>query len=552
MNRMAALSLCFILVSALASLGAQTVPEWQWAERAGGEGYDYGLGIAADNAGNLYVTGFFRESAGFGGTILSSLGDGDVYVSKLDTGGNFRWTRQAGGPGFDGGRSIVVDASGSVFLTGDFAGTAQFGDIVLTASGEKDAFVCKLDAGGNFLWASRAGGFDDTMGMSIALDSAGNCYIAGLFSGSATFGSTTLVSQGYEDAFLARLDVDGNFIWARRAGGCDSDMGNDLSVDNAGNCLLTGGFSHSADFGPFTLTSEGEYSDLFVCKLDAEGNFLWARQAGGEFSVTAGCGIAADAAGNSYVTGVFQGSASFGDTTLTSGTGMNNFVCKLDPSGNFGWARQAGWTSYSLFYGDIAVDGAGNCCVTGAFQVSADFGPITLTSNGATDIFACALDPAGNFLWARQAGSSGTDWSCDLSVDAAGNCCVTGMFTGTASFGPTTLASSGGADIFIARLGTEVAVEDETTPPAEGQSRLYAAWPNPSGKNRLINLKARVAAGETGTLSIYNLRGELIGRQDLTAGEHQIDLDGRSLPAGMYVYRLRTSTVNTVKKLIIR
>jgi hypothetical protein len=255
---MAALSLCFILVSALVSLGAQTVPEWQWAERAGGEGYDYGLGIAADNAGNLYVTGFFRESAGFGGTTLSSLGDGDVYVSKLDTGGNFRWTRQAGGLGFDNGRSIVVDASGSVFLTGDFAGTAQFGDIVLTASGEKDAFVCKLDAGGNFLWASRAGGCDDTMGMSIALDSAGNCYIAGLFSGSATFGSTTLVSQGYEDAFLARLDVDGNFIWARRAGGCDSDMGNDLSVDNAGNCLLTGGFSHSADFGPLTLTREGE------------------------------------------------------------------------------------------------------------------------------------------------------------------------------------------------------------------------------------------------------------------------------------------------------
>ncbi|MDD3143351.1 MAG: T9SS type A sorting domain-containing protein, partial [Candidatus Cloacimonetes bacterium] len=136
--------------------------------------------------------------------------------------------------------------------------------------------------------------------------------------------------------------------------------------------------------------------------------------------------------------------------------------------------------------------------------------------------------------------------------DTAGNCGVTGVFQVSADFGPTTLASSGGADIFIARLGTEVAVEDETTPPAEGQSRLYAAWPNPSGKNRLINLKARVAAGETGTLSIYNLRGELIGRQDLTAGEHQIDLDGRSLPAGMYVYRLRTSTVNTVKKLIIR
>ncbi len=552
MNRMSALVLCLILGSALASLGAQTAPDWLWAKRAGGAGYDYGLGIAADNAGNLYLTGFFRETAGFGGTNLSSQGDGDVYISKLDSNGNFRWNRQAGGTGFDAGRAIAVDAFGNSYVTGDFAGTAQFGDIVLTASGAKDAFVCKLDAGGNILWASRAGGSDATMGMSVALDSVGNCYIAGLFSGSATFGSVTLASQGYEDAFVAKLDAGGNFIWARRAGGCDSDLGNDLSVDNAGNCLLTGGFSHTADFGPISLTSEGEYSDLFVCKLDAEGNFLWARQAGGEFSVTAGCGIAADAAGNSYVTGVFQGSASFGDTTLTSGTGMNNFVCKLDPSGNFGWARQAGWTSYSLFYGDIAVDSAGNCCVTGAFQASAEFGLTTLISNGATDIFACALDPSGNFLWARQAGSSGNDWSCDIAVDSAGNSYVTGVFTGTASFGPTTLASWGGADIFIGRLGTEVAVEDDTTPPAEGRSCLYAAWPNPSGKNLLINLKARVAAGETGTLSIYNLRGELIDHQALAAGVHQIDLDGRGLPAGMYFYRLRTPTVNAVKKLIIR
>jgi len=200
----------------------------------------------------------------------------------------------------------------------------------LTSSGGSDIFVAKLDINGNWLWAKQAGGTSGDSGNGIAVDANGNSYITGGFKESATFGTTTLTSSGYYDydIFVPKLDIDGNWLWAKQAGGTGDEGSNSIAVDANGNSYITSGFEESVNFGTTTLTSSG-YLDIFVAKIDHNGNWLWAKQAGGAID-DCGYGIALDANGNSYVTGVFMESANFGTTTLTSSGDRDIFVAKLE------------------------------------------------------------------------------------------------------------------------------------------------------------------------------------------------------------------------------
>ena len=200
----------------------------------------------------------------------------------------------------------------------------------MTSSGDIDIFVAKLDSSGNWLWANQAGGTNCDYGHGIAVDDNGNSYIIGNFLESANFGITTLTSSGYYDIFVAKLDINGNWLWAKQAGGTSYDFGNSIAVDTNRNVYVTGFFySSSCSFGTITLiNSSSEYIDIFVAKLDINGNWLWAKQAGGT-SDDCGYGITVDVNGNSYITGIFRGSATFGTTTLTSSGDFDIFVAKL-------------------------------------------------------------------------------------------------------------------------------------------------------------------------------------------------------------------------------
>jgi len=300
---------------------------WLWAKQAGGTNGDDCYGIAIDTNDNSYVTGIFSESATFGTTTLTSSGYFDIFVAKIDHNGNWLWAKQAGGTGLDFGYSIAVDTNDNSYVTGIFSESATFGTTTLTSSGYYDIFVAKLDSNGNWLWAKQAWGTGENVDFSIVVDANGNSYITGCFSGNSTFGTTTLTSSGYYDIFVAKMDSNGNWLWAIQAGGTDNDFGYGIAVDANGNSYATGSFSESVTFGTTTLTSSG-YEDIFVAKLDSSGNWLWAKQAGGT-DYDDGNGIAVDDNGNSYVTGYYEGSATFGATTLTSIGSWDIFVAKL-------------------------------------------------------------------------------------------------------------------------------------------------------------------------------------------------------------------------------
>ncbi len=364
----------------------QNVPLTSWAVSAGGTDHDYGKGIAVDSLGNSYITGAFQGHATFGSkSVTSNGGDVDVYVAKVDSVGKAVWAVSAGGTAGDAGYAIAVDGSGNSYVTGQFTNTAPFGSTTLTSKGNSNhsgIFVAKLGPSGTFTWAASSGGTSTDNGTSIAVDGSGNSYVTGHFNGNATFGSTTLTSKG-RDLFIAKVNASGKFAWAVSAGGTGEDRGRSIAVDSSGNSHVTGEFEGTATFGSATLTSKGS-REVFVAKLDSGGTFVWAVSAGGT-SEDYGRAIAVDGAGNSYVAGGFANTTVFGSTTLSS-TSKDAYVAKVDSGGSHVLAVTAGGHANDAS-NSIAVDGSGNCYVTGEFKGTAKFGSTSLASKGNSEIF---------------------------------------------------------------------------------------------------------------------------------------------------------------------
>jgi hypothetical protein len=305
--------------------------------------------------------------------------------------------------------------------------------------------VAKLDSTGNWLWAVSAGGTGTDGEARISVDSAGNAYVTGFISGTASFGSTTLTAKGAWDLFVAKLDSTGNWLWAVSAGGTGMDRGLGISVDGAGNSHVTGIFDGSADFGSTTLTTTAPWT-VFVAKLDNAGQWLWAVSAAGTDG-SGGYGISVDGTGNSVVTGFISGTVSFGATPLTANDIYNGFVAKLDSTGKWLWAVSADVSSVA-----ISVDSTGNSTITGSVDGPASFGPITLTPKGQVDAFVAALDSTGKWLWAVSVGGTKNVFGSGVSLDGMGHSLVTGVFHATADFASSTLTTSGGVDVFVWKL----------------------------------------------------------------------------------------------------
>lgn len=260
---------------------------------------------------------------------------GFLSISVVGNAQSFDWVASSGAIGWDKAYSITTDADGNTYTTGHFQGTVDFdpgsGEYDLASAGENDVFVQKLDADGNFVWALSFGGLFADRGRSIATDASGNVYLTGFFDGTVDFdpgsGVSDLTSEGDRDVFLQKLDASGNFEWAVAYGSSIRDEGTSITTDASGNIYLTGIFQETVDFDPGSgvtnLTSAGNW-DVFLQKLDADGNSIWAGSFGGEGMDDVGC-IALDASGDVYTTGSFRNTVDF-----DPGSGVTDVVSTGD------------------------------------------------------------------------------------------------------------------------------------------------------------------------------------------------------------------------------
>jgi hypothetical protein len=312
-------------------------------------------------------------------------------------------------------------------------------------------------------WAAGNGGPGSDVGHAIAVDAAGNSYVAGHFTGTATFGTNTLVSAGNTDIFIAKHNSNAQLLWVRRAGGPGYDAAKGIAMDAAGNCYVTGAYEGVADFSlnnSLTNTSVASYSDVFLAKFDAAGTLVWVRSTGVEFANDEGTAVAVDAAGNVLVTGRSVLDTFAGGPVANAG---RIFVAKYDSAGAEVWARKAGsYNGGNLDTGaGIATDGAGNVLVGGVFYSPvAAFGASSFTNLGNADVFLAKFDAAGTLLWARQAGGTGEDTASGVAVAADGSAYLVGALGGNANFSGSNVTSLAGAasDGFVAKFAPGGAV----------------------------------------------------------------------------------------------
>ncbi|MDJ1185390.1 SBBP repeat-containing protein [Roseofilum casamattae] len=257
-----------------------------WSTQFGGTGNDQNLGLDVDSNGNVYVTGFFKETIdldGDGVIDLTSLGSDDAYIAKYSNDGILTWVKSFGNSGSDKANSIVIDNNDNSLLTGSFQGSLDLdgdGTVDLTSTGGFDSYIVKYSDDGSLLWATQIGGNGHDYGDDITTDDNSNVYITGNFTGSIDVEGddiTDITSTGESDAYIAKYDSNGTLDWVTQVGGIDLDYGYDITTDHNGDVFVTGSFREEVDLngdGIADLTGGGG-SDVYIIKLRGDsGEFL--------------------------------------------------------------------------------------------------------------------------------------------------------------------------------------------------------------------------------------------------------------------------------------
>jgi hypothetical protein len=402
----------------------------------------------------------------------------------------------AGGAEFDAGQHIAVDADGNSYVTGLFSGTVDFkpgsGVVSLTSNGTSDIYIAKYSPRGKLVWVKqlgsdvddklsidlatdprRAGGFVNGVGTApndageyvngVAVDGAGNVYLAGAFQqtmdfdpGAGTKNVESFGDKGNFDIFVIKLDTNGTFVYGDRMGGLFDDVAKDIKVTSAGVAYVSGYFTREADFDPTSklqnVVASGR-NDGFIMQLNTGGGLNWVSAFGGdetgESRRDSGDGLAIDIYGNVFVTGSFASDSDFNPTRsvtkLKADGETDAFIAYYGHSGKLAWVKQFGG---SEFDGGLRVATDADRNVYAVSYVQDEFSLATLGSNQTitvagedpgddprfTDLLLTKLDATGNFIYARQLSGPGFEVAGDLI--ATGNQLVlSGAFYDTMNIG---------------------------------------------------------------------------------------------------------------------
>lgn len=324
----------------------------------------------------------------------------------------------------------------------------KLGGVPLNGCGKAwDYFVAKLSPQGKLLWAWQATCTSDgnnTLG-GMVLAASGDVMLAGSYSGTMVIGQKLKPPRGDYDIFVVQLDSTGKPRWATTAGGAGMDSAEGLAMDSKGDIYIAGSYHKSATFGSKVLTATNQENEAYVAKLSGAGAFLWASSTASKKYNGAGArAIAVDGQGNSYITGYYANSVSFGSTTHTSRGHNDIFVAKLDASGSFTWAATAGGTSALWSMSDsgqaITVGSSGEITIAGYYLLQAKFGSVTLQkpaygSSGYNAAFVARLSPKGAIRWAVSAGGYGSTYASNLATDSRGWSALIGSCVDGVQFG---------------------------------------------------------------------------------------------------------------------
>jgi hypothetical protein len=509
---------------------------FQWVRSLGGGDYDQAMDIQADGSGNMWSTGYVIGPSTSDCSTVNGIGGADVSVIKLDAFGNCLLSFIDGGPqGDEVGQGIATDVNGNVYITGSYTSVANFGGTSIPTNGMADMFIVKYNTNGVQQWVAHGGGGFDDEGRAVSVDTAGNVFVCGYFRNTATFGAFSLASSGNRDAFLAKLDANGNFAWAVKAGGNGGEEALAVATDIAGNAFTTGYFSSAiASFGQASVATNGG-ADLFVAKYDPAGACLWVRNGGGITS-DQGNDVVADALGNCYVTGWVVGdTVTFdGTVSITNGTFEDAVLARYDALGNLDWVITTGGADVDQGTG-LALNTKNEPVLTGNFSGAGTFGGTLLSSSGGVDVFVAVYDTTGSGLWALAAGGLNYDPAGKVTVDAQDGVTINGGYDQQALFGAFPITSIASTDHYMARIGEIISGVDGTPQPEAVFSLL---WDQNNGMLTITGTGS-TGSGVPLTYRAFDSSGRLV-LYGHAALPHAIDLS--CYAPGLYTIRLNDAT----------
>ncbi len=401
----------FMVSCGLAATIANAQATFQWGKAEGKWAYDYGYGIKTDNDGNVYVVGKYEEvGAAFSGSTVNCEGNHDAFLAKYNAAGDLQWVQTMGGPDGDYSWAISTDKSSYLVVSGEIENkfhnspnTISFSNstITLASQGDNDAFLAKYDLDGNLLWAIDEGhGVNSEKGLGNAIDANGNIYMCGYFTNATVFNGTTYTGAGGRDIFVAKYNANGEFQWFRHAGSAGRDEAKAAVCDANGNVYICGGFDDGCVFDGTTLNTwnNSDYWDAFIAKYDTNGDLQWVRRGGGDVDDMA-WSITIDNAGNLYTGG-----------------------------------EMGAWAKFSTSQDDNNV--------------------FAIQAAGGADSYIAKYDQNGEIIWIRRGGSDKVDRIRGIGTDGT-NIFATGQYSGTATFGNNSVVSVDTSDIFITVISPE-------------------------------------------------------------------------------------------------
>ncbi len=426
-----------------------------WAKRFGDNGDQVANGVAIDGSGNVIVVGNGEETLSFGGADLEAGGSQNAFAVKLTKDGAHVWSATYGDAATQDATAVAADTNGNAYVTGTFFGSISFdgGATSLTSLGAQDVFVVKLDPAGAMLWAKAFTGTGAQYARGIAIDTNGNVYVTGSFNGTTSFLGTMGTSVSQLDGYLVKLSSVGALTWVKTFGGAGDDEGTAVSARQS-SVVVTGYYGATIDFGGGAMNAGGGV-DTFVAKYSSTGVYDFAKgydASGDQRPRSVSTNSTGDIFVFGDFT---QQLSFGNGNSLPSGGGMDVFAARLDNEGGLVWSKAfgdaadqgAGFMALDSS-GDpaFAVHQRGSVDYGGGTLVAAGVAP-------AGDIAVDRLTgSAGAYQWSRRFGDAADQDPRGLAIDSTKNVYVVGGIYGSANFGSVTITSGGKSDVFVAKL----------------------------------------------------------------------------------------------------
>ena len=481
---------------------------------------------------------------------LVSYGNADVVVFKYSASGNLLWLQHLGSSGEDSGKDIAIDDNGYLYVTGHCRNTFYFGNDSLVSNSNTDAFVAKLDSQGNVLWLKGIGAAGYETGNSIACDNIGNVIVGGTFEDTLAIDNQALLTYGALNNFIIKLDNTGTLVWHNSLSTPTFNNIQDIKLDASGNAYIMGYF-RGILYGTLGQLMAYGNDDVLFAKFSANGQLLWWQKIGGIYP-DLGFALHIDSP-YVYITGVYQDTAFFDSHAQVSEGEFDAFLAQYDLLGNRNWVQHIGGLDDSKGL-DIATLENGNVYWVGYFEGTAKWGIDSITSRNPrhvpSDIFIAEYSSNGTYLGIKAIGNVWTDLATGISIADSNNIYITGVYQDSVNFDSTQMISNmASLDMFVVKYSKE----NWTSWQFINNPSLNALiFPNPMQESTRIEFDLlNVSSVE---VVLYNNWGQpMMQLMDCLncIGTQQINLEKNQLAAGMYYISIHTQNKRAVLPLVV-